>query len=127
MHSRSGGIEVNFGQAVSTVFKKYAQFRGVASRSEYWWWTLFGTVVGYAIIGIDTVVNVHITGVAYIWGLVIFLPTLAVTVRRLRDAGYRWTVLFLELIPFLGVLIVVGMLCLSAKDDAAVIAAREAN
>jgi len=50
-----------------------------------------------------------------------------VTVRRLRDAGYRWTALFLELIPFLGVLIVVGMLCLSAKDDAAVIAAREAN
>ena len=50
MRPQSGEIHVNLGQAVSTVFKKYAQFRGVASRSEYWWWTLFATVVGYSIV-----------------------------------------------------------------------------
>lgn len=36
---------MSFGQAVSTVFSKYATFSGRARRSEYWWWYLFVTIV----------------------------------------------------------------------------------
>lgn len=36
---------MSFGQAVSTVFSKYATFSGRAHGSEYWWWYLFVTIV----------------------------------------------------------------------------------
>ena len=32
---------ISFGGAIARGFKKYATFAGRASRSEYWWWTLF--------------------------------------------------------------------------------------
>ena len=32
---------MNFGQAISTCFAKYAAFSGRASRAEFWWFFLF--------------------------------------------------------------------------------------
>ena len=51
---------IGFAGAVARGFKKYATFAGRASRSEYWWWTLFTTVTFFAlgipaaVIGIQT-------------------------------------------------------------------------
>jgi hypothetical protein len=51
---------IGFGGAISRGFKKYATFAGRASRSEYWWWTLFTILVGIvlsvpaAVIGVQT-------------------------------------------------------------------------
>ena len=36
---------MNFAQAISSGFGKYVQFGGRASRSEYWYWTLFAVIV----------------------------------------------------------------------------------
>lgn len=94
---------MGFGSAVGTCFRKYITLSGRASRSEYWWWTLFLTVgsllyayVAHTVlspyIGIDleTVSMAELARVIAIgWGfwLVTILPTLAVTVRRLHDVG----------------------------------------
>jgi uncharacterized membrane protein YhaH (DUF805 family) len=43
----------------------------------------------------------------WLWLLGTFLPTLAVQVRRLRDAGYHWAVIFLSLVPFGGIAVLV--------------------
>ena len=110
---------MNFGQAVSTVFKKYAQFRGVASRSEFWWWTLFAWVVGQAIVGIGQSFTGHNTILPLVWNLGMLLPSLAVTVRRFRDAGYGWGSLFLALLPLLGAIIIIVMLCQPSEVKAA--------
>ena len=40
---------MNFGTAIKTVFTKYADFKGVASRSEYWWWYLLTVLVSSAV------------------------------------------------------------------------------
>ena len=32
---------MTFPQSISTVFRKYAEFNGVATRPEFWWWILF--------------------------------------------------------------------------------------
>ena len=47
---RGGRQYVGFFRAVGLGFRQYAKFRGRASRSEYWWWTL-ATVIG--LIGAD--------------------------------------------------------------------------
>ncbi|WP_370250280.1 DUF805 domain-containing protein [Cryobacterium sp. HLT2-28] len=107
------------------MFKKYAQFHGVASRSEYWWWTLFATVVGYSIVGLDVAINGQSTNFPLVWSLGTLLPSLAVTVRRFRDAGYGWGSLFLALLPILGAIIIIVMLCQPSEVKATADSARD--
>ncbi|GAA1419713.1 DUF805 domain-containing protein [Agrococcus citreus] len=47
---------------------------------------------------------------AGLWSLAVLLPTLAVPVRRLRDAGYAWAHALWLLVPLAG-MIVVALLC----------------
>ena len=70
---------MNFAQSVKTCFRKYAVFKGRASRSEYWWFTLFTTIVGVLLTNADTL--------GAFFSLAVFLPTLSVGVRRLHDSN----------------------------------------
>jgi uncharacterized membrane protein YhaH (DUF805 family) len=114
-----GRTTMSLGQSIQTVFTKYAEFRGVASRSEFWWWILFTFLIsaGFGALPIP-ILTVTPGGdmmwtastLAGLWGLAVLLPTLAVTVRRLRDAGYEWGNLFWLLLPVAGMIVLV-VLC----------------
>lgn len=99
---------MSFSQAIQSVFSQYTGFRGRARRSEYWFFVLFNIIV-HAVIGAlvgvcrmsDNTRNALIT----VWELAVFLPNLAVTVRRMHDIGKSgWTILF-ALIPIVGAII----------------------
>ena len=106
---------MSFGQSIQTVFSKYADFRGTARRSEFWWWVLFTSLVSTAL-GAVPVWGVNLSGgfstgsLSGLWGIAVLLPTLAVTIRRLRDAAYSWGHIFWLLLPLAG-LIVIAVLC----------------
>jgi uncharacterized membrane protein YhaH (DUF805 family) len=112
---------ISFGAAIARGFKKYATFAGRASRSEYWWWYLF-TFIVYLVLGLLAYV-VGITSSSdggrtpgllalpliilfAVFALGIIVPTLALTVRRLHDAGYSGLLALLLLIPYVGSLII---------------------
>ena len=78
---------MNFGQAIASGFKKYVDFTGRAARSEFWFWTLFAVLASIAGGAIDFVLfpDVLASPVQSIVGLVLFLPGLAVSIRRLHD------------------------------------------
>ena len=66
---------VGFGDAISRGFSKYFTFSGRARRSEYWLWVLFACLA-------------HVIPlIGWLIGLVIIIPSLAVTSRRLHDIG----------------------------------------
>ena len=44
---------MDFGQAITTGFKKYVTFAGRASRSEYWFWVLFTLIGGIVTATLD--------------------------------------------------------------------------
>jgi uncharacterized membrane protein YhaH (DUF805 family) len=112
---------IGFVDAVKRGFRKYATFKGRASRSEYWWWTLF-TFVVYLVLGLLTfavgmgtsrdggrtpgALAIPLIILFTVFFLGILLPTLAVTVRRLHDAGYSGLLALLLLLPYLGSLII---------------------
>lgn len=91
---------MSFGEAISTVFRKYAEFQGRATRSEFWWFALFSVLVSLA-------VGAVWDDLAAAWFFAVLLPSLAVSVRRLRDAGYAWPMIFLGLIPLVGFIILI--------------------
>ncbi len=113
---------MNFTQAITSGFKNYVNFRGVASRSEYWYWVLFSAIVSTVLGMIDNAVGNQLRlGMNYvsgqsqfnllgnIWNLATFLPSLGLFVRRLRDAGHSLKRIWLYAIPaVLGLMAVVA-------------------
>ncbi len=79
---------MDFKTAVRTcLFRKYSDFKGRASRSEFWWFVLFGAIVN-SFLGIFSNASPQ-TGMltSAIVSLMLLLPHLAVTARRLHDAN----------------------------------------
>lgn len=110
---------MTFFESIKTNFRKYAEFGGRASRPEFWWWVLFTFLVSAALNALaiplngGRIVEVGATAtsvtayfsLAGVWGIVVLLPSLAVTVRRLRDAGREWTEIFWILLPIAGLIV----------------------
>jgi len=71
---------MSFVDAIKSGFRNYAKFRGRAGRSEYWWFFLF-TVLA------QTVASSISPDFGNLVGLAVFLPGLAVHVRRMHDTG----------------------------------------
>ncbi|MFC0682776.1 DUF805 domain-containing protein [Lysobacter korlensis] len=107
---------MTFFQAIRTGFRKYADFTGTATRSEFWWWVLFATLASAALTATANAIAGGSTDVNALWSLLMLLPSLAVTVRRLRDAGYGWGHTFWLLLPFAGT-IIVAVLCAQPADQ----------
>jgi uncharacterized membrane protein YhaH (DUF805 family) len=110
---------MSFGEAIKTVFRKYAEFTGRATRPEFWWWALFNLLVAAALnffnvirIGDNAYLGSLLAGV---WGVAVLLPNLAVTVRRLRDAGYGWGHLFWLLVPIAEIFVLITLLVQPTK------------
>lgn len=122
---------MTFFESIKTVFRKYAEFGGRASRPEFWWFALFCALVSAALNAVSLTMSpipgrmfevgatassvygyVSLSGV---WGVAVLLPTLAVSVRRLRDAGRNWTELFWLLLPIVGAIILIVHLCDPSK------------
>lgn len=100
---------MSFNAAVATCFRKYAVFSGRAPRAEYWWFTLFLLLAGFALGLADTLfflTPAEQTGpLNTIFTLATLLPSLAVGARRLHDVDRSAWWLLLWLVPVLGWLI----------------------
>ncbi len=66
------------------VLKKYTVFTGRARRAEYWWFTLFSSLVSYglALIGLFVL---DIPWLGNLWSFGVLLPSLGVAIRRMHD------------------------------------------
>ena len=95
---------MKFFNAIGFGFKNYFNFSGEVGRSIFWLWFLFaaGVTVGLHFLG-------EALQVSLLWvSLVFFIPSLALTIRRLRDAGKSPHFLWIWMLAPLGA--VVGFL-----------------
>lgn len=108
--------EMNMPNAVRTVLGKYVTFSGRASRPEFWWYYLFLFLLYLAAALIEGMVIHPMMGFeAYapeagqplqvIIALALFLPTLAVAIRRLHDIDRSGWWYLVGLIPIIGTLV----------------------
>ena len=82
---------MGFIRAIKSGFKNYFKFSGVATRPEYWYWVLLNFILAGIVFLLQEWVQLQIYQT-----LLMFIPTLTVTTRRLRDAGYSWAWMFLK-------------------------------
>jgi uncharacterized membrane protein YhaH (DUF805 family) len=91
---------VSFGEAIKRGFNRYTRWSGRATRSEYWFWTLFWALLYAVTFTLDLAGGLGIfSGVLVV---VMFLPSLAVLVRRLHDTNKSAHFLWLFLVPIGG-------------------------
>ncbi|MGG0459843.1 DUF805 domain-containing protein [Priestia aryabhattai] len=93
--------------------KNYATFRGRATRTEYWMFTLFAyifTLVLYTLVFIDSFALL-VSILILLYGAAMILPSLAVTVRRLHDTGRSGWWYLINFVPVIGGIWLLILLC----------------
>lgn len=114
-------------QAYKNFFKGYADFTGRSTRSDFWWVWLMNSILFLPLYifyfqmawndagETDPILGVAIISIYMILGIVFFTPSLAVKVRRLRDAGLHWAFIFLYFVPMGGIALLV-LLAMPTKE-----------
>ena len=105
-------------EAIVRCFKKYATFKGRATRAEYWWFILFNSLVCSAVYAaVQFLMGTETADTAMsLVQLALFLPALAVSVRRLHDINFNgwWMMLWITVI---GVIPLIVFFCLPGKAE----------
>lgn len=93
--------------------KRYADFQGRSGRKEYWMFLLFQAVVSIALnlvsmLGASmdsSLVAVLASVAAFVFGLAMLIPGIAVSVRRMHDIDKSGWQLLWGLVPIAGAII----------------------
>jgi len=84
---------MTFKKSIETCIKKYADFKGKASRSEYWWFVVSLGIVGFLISYIDRSIFSNFTStvgtgpMGFLFNISVFVPLISVGARRLHDTN----------------------------------------
>ena len=108
----------------------YVDFTGRSSRSDYWLVVLANTIVGIILFSIVIVVIVFdspdspyhiILNILYLLVMTYFpasfIPSISLQVRRLRDAGYHWALIFLRFAFVIGGIVLLILFCQPTKVE----------
>lgn len=131
-------MKITFVDAVKSAFVNFRKFKGTATRREYWFYILATVLIGIVLSTIESIIWPPIetddlieainqpTPLSSIAALVLLIPTLSVTSRRIQDSGWSGKWLFLYLLPIvpllMGIIGVVGYLQSTAAPEIEVLA-----
>jgi uncharacterized membrane protein YhaH (DUF805 family) len=104
---------MGFTEAITSGFRNYVNFSGRAVRSEFWYWVLFA-ILASIVAGLIDLALFGVEGsspINSLVGLALFLPGLAVSVRRLHDLDRSGWWILLGLIPLVGIIILIIWYC----------------
>ena len=119
-------------EAYKKFWKGYVDFTGRSTPSDYWFaysahvlifFTWYLLLAVFERMAAETgssdlfTIGVILLLIFFAYGVAAVLPGIALTVRRLRDAGYNWPYIFIPLIPFVGIFIFIFLLCQPTKVE----------
>ena len=95
-------------------WRRYAQFTGRASREAFWMFILVNIVVTLGLVALEIFFQMSWKWEA-LYSLMLCLPLLSLTVRRLHDANRSAYSLLLVLLPVVGMLVLLIFLALPSE------------
>ncbi|WP_227680621.1 MULTISPECIES: DUF805 domain-containing protein [unclassified Psychrobacter] len=116
----NNSAEANYG--IIDWFKKclrnYVNFSGRARRKEYWYFFLVQMGVVIVAMLLDAIIFSSETGLFYIVAVLgLFLPGLAVTIRRLHDTSRSGWWFLIGVVPLIGSIILLVFLASDTKPE----------
>ena len=117
--------------AIKNAFIKCFDFKSRSSRSEFWYFYLFTTILGFLGLQIDQFFNLEILGLqlsninevailgpTYIFlYFLFFIPSLSLYIRRLHDIDRSGWWLLIAIIPFIGIITLIFFWCLKGSQN----------
>lgn len=97
-------------------WKRYAQFSGRASREAFWRFFLVNLLISVAFVFLEVFSDMA-WRIEALYSLLVFLPMLSLTVRRLHDTNRSAWWLCVVLIPAIGLLILLVLLALPSEPN----------
>ena len=122
--------------AYKNFFKGYAEFTGRSTRPDFWWvwlgnfilsipfWIIYFYVLYFSTVMVSVsdsaseaafMVLGLVVIIYAVFYLAILVPTIALSVRRLRDAGFHWAFIFLRFAPMGGLALLI-LLAMPTKE-----------
>jgi len=89
------------------VLKQYADFSGRARRREFWIFSIFNIIFIVIAMELDNILGLTVGGLSFgiiyfLYAIVLFIPSLAVSVRRMHDIDKSGWMLLIGFIPLIG-------------------------
>lgn len=102
--------------------KNYINFKDRARRKEYWFFVLFNVIAGIVLGIVDNMTGTLNQETGYgllsgIYSLLVFLPALGVSVRRLHDTDRSGWWILIAFIPIIGALILLYFFVSDSQDE----------
>lgn len=102
---------VNPIEACKLFVTRCTDFGGRSRRSEYWWAYLFISMI------LGGIVTSILGEYSWIWSLIILVPAMSLSIRRLHDTGKSGWFLLWNLLPLIGQIIVIIRFCKDSAPD----------
>ena len=93
---------MNFIESIKTCYKKFFDFSGLASKSEFWWFQLYVIII----YGMQFVFQGDLVLVFSILVIANIIPLYAAGVRRLHDTDKSGWMVLISVIPIIGLFII---------------------
>ena len=101
---------------LSCLKEHYADFKGRARRKEYWMFALFNFIASSVLSLLGTLIGCE--WIVYLYALAVFVPSLAVLVRRLHDTGRTGFWFFICFVPLIGFIWLLVLMCIDSQPEA---------
>lgn len=114
----SNQISPGFVGSISRAFVGWQDYSGRSTRSEFWWWYLFQLIVSLAIMGVAILIQLVDSGngaislfaaiagfLSLFFSIATFLPSVALSIRRLHDSDRTGWWLLIFLLPVVGAIV----------------------
>ena len=85
-------------------------YTGRSNRPEYWWFYLANFLLALLLTLLSQFSNIF-GWILSLYAPATIVPTLPLTIRRLRDAGKAWPWIFIGLVPIVGTIWIIVLLC----------------
>ena len=102
---------MNFIESIQTCYKKFFDFSGRASKSEYWWFQLYNTIL-------YILTFVFQNDLALLFSILVIanlLPVFAAGVRRVHDSNKSGWWILISFVPIIGLYIIVLLITDGSK------------
>ena len=102
---------MNFIESLQTCYKKFFDFSGRASKSEYWWFQLYNTIL-------YILTFVFQNDLALLFSILVIanlIPVFAAGVRRVHDINKSGWWILISIVPIIGLYIIVLLITDGSK------------
>jgi uncharacterized membrane protein YhaH (DUF805 family) len=91
-------------EAYLSAWQRSFEYGGRSNRGDFWWFVLANIII-------SLIVGLISSRIQTVYAIATILPSIPLSVRRLRDIGKSWLWLFIGLVPIVGSIWLIVLYC----------------